>query len=149
MRLWVPNEFQAVGPWCDIRYGFKRWNYLNLDDKPVCTITTGVSDKGGAHTTRIEYYNMRHWSIRWGNNYDHFYIFEFNLRNPTIAQWTPAWFMEGLDNWNATHTDYSRIMHYSNSTGGNHPARFWVGDNVPVTNYFRVFRNRETYEERR
>jgi hypothetical protein len=153
VRLWITNDFQTIGPECKIIFGFQRpdMDFLAPANSPTCTLTpndpSAQSPTPGQYH-RAEFHNIRRYSRRWFDQYESWMIFEIRLQNPAVPKWPRPSGFQGYD----SNTPYPTI----NTTRINYhirpsddKGRSWVGANVPVANYFRVVRNRLTYEERR
>ena len=69
-----------------------------------------------------------------------------DLQNPQTPRWSAPWRLRTYDNYAGAATNFTRQNMYVDLS--HDKPRTWVGKNVPVTNYFRVFRNRETHLER-
>lgn len=98
----------------------------------------------------LAFYDLYHYSRRWWDQYDALYIFDMDLQNPTTPMWTPSWRMRTYDNYlGGTDglTNYTRVNNYVEISHDR--PRAWVGKNVPVANYFRVYRGRKTHAERK
>jgi len=126
-RLWMPDIF--INPHdCTIRRGLVPQD-VNDPTKPVvCQITTS----GGYHM--FEFYDFYY-------NGDGWFIFDITITNPAAPQLTPAWQATSYDNYLV---DLTRTI----DSRGNADGQTWVGI-LPITNYFRVFRNTISHENRR
>lgn len=144
-RFWIPEDFAVVGPHCRVNFGFRIQSIQDFGDKMKCKWSTDDFGSGDYH--HLEFYDVMHWSRRWWDQYDAMYIFDMDLKNPDTPKWTQPWRMRSYDNYSGPTTNLTRENLYLNIAHDR--PRTWVGKNVPVANYFRVFRNRETHEERR
>jgi hypothetical protein len=106
-----------------------------------------TDDFGDGPYHHLEFFDIYHYSRRWWDQYDALYIFDMDLQNPATPQWTPPWRLRTYDNYSGPTTNLTRQNLFADII--HDKPRTWVGKNVPVANYFRVFRNRETHEERR
>jgi hypothetical protein len=148
MRYYIPSVFTNAQK-CNVKFGFIAPDSTNPLDKMQCRLTTGVTFRGIVYTL-MEVFNIYHWSALWrANFYENQFIIEVWLQNPPTSMWTPEWHTEWFDNYNVLLNTYDNTRIQLTTTTGSNKARFWVGETVPLTNYFRVFRNRETFEERR
>jgi hypothetical protein len=153
VRLWITNDFQTIGPECKIIFGFQRpdMNFLAPANSPTCNLIpndpSAMSPTPGQYH-RAEFYNLRRYSRRWFDQYESWMIFEIRLKNPAVAKWPRPSGFQGYDSNTAYPAiNTTRINYHIRPTDDK--GRSWVGANVPVANYFRVVRNRLTFEERR
>ena len=157
VRMWITNDFPVIGPDttnCKILFGFKRPNFDLLPEaySPLCKITPNDMSPlsptpGGYH--RVEFYNLYRWSRRWFDQYESWMIFEIKMKNPPTERWPAPSAFKGFVNdqiWPLVNES-----RYNYRIGIEHDqGRSWVGGTTPmVANYFRVVRNRKTFEERR
>lgn len=145
VRFWIPQSFPTAGPHCRVNFGFRIKNIDNFNDKMKCQWSTSVWS--GITYHHLEFFYIDHYSRRWWDQYDALFIYDVDLQNPVAPGWTQPWIYRTYDNYNGALTNFTRMNQYADL--GHDRPRTWVGKTVPVANYFRVFRNRETFEERR
>lgn len=154
VRLWITNDFPIIGPDCKILFGFTRpdFNKLAPADGPQCVITpndtSALSPTSGQYH-RVEFHRMYRWSRRWNDQYESWMIFEIKMKNPPTNKWPKPSAMKGFMNneiWPLINES-----RYNYRIGIEHEqGRSWVGNNqTTLAHYFRVVRNRKTFEERR
>ena len=148
VRIYIPLVFTDLSD-CKAKFGFRPVDTTDPSRNVKCRITTNV-DYLGINYHLLEFYDMEHWSANYNENlYENQFIFELWMRNPSVAQWTPEIHTEWYNNYDVGTDTYNSTMINMYTNSGSNKGRFWVGEEVPVANYFRVYRNRESFEERR
>lgn len=71
------------------------------------------------------------------------------MRNPLTSKWTSEIHTEWFDNYDVVTNTYDATWIQLETIDGSNKGRFWVGEDVEVTNYFRVYRNRKSFYERK
>ena len=112
VQLWAPKtfngktNFQTAGPKCRVNFGFRKVDIDNFGKKTKCTINQDIDyplAAQGEGTTqkvhRFDFFDIYHWSRRWWDQYDTFWIFEIELKNPPQAMWTDNWEVRAYDNY--------------------------------------------------
>ena len=132
------NHFPLIDNPCIVNRGFVLKDVLNPDDKIICQVSTAY----GNSSYRIDVFNFGKY------NGDGWIILEVFMTNPATPMWTGPWKASMYDNYGDLTAnpavDRTRIIDQLADAGG----RTWVGIK-PFPNLFRVFRNVETFEERR
>ena len=141
IEFWIPEDFQSVGPLCRLNFGFTKIDVDNYADKPVCNI--GTENLSGTDYHHVQFTNMSRWSRRWWTQYAGFFIFDLEMMNPVAPGWNLPWRARGFN----SPTNDTQV--FLETDFGDSRPRYWVGEVVPVGNFFRVFTNRQTHYERR
>lgn len=147
LRIYVPQAFSDVQN-CSVKFGFRSTDTGDLNRKMRCVITPAVSYLSNTYTL-IEIFDIYHFSYYYNFGYECYVIVQVWLKTPSTSQWTPEWHTQWYNNYDVATNTFNSTMVQMQTAAGSNQARSWVGETVPVTNYFRVFRNHFSFEERR
>lgn len=154
VRMWINADFPDIGPDCKVLFGFTRrdMNKLAPADGPLCNIIKNdpsVLSPSPGNFHRVEFYNMYRWSRRYFDQYEGWMVFELRLRNPASDMWPRYSNFQGFDNnlvWPLVNESRFNYLIWNDAN----QARVWVGNTTTkLAHYFRVVRNRKTFEQRR